>query len=60
VLPLVPVLGVLAGRFRAFAPVTLLLLVVPFAWTVRDTRELTRSDTGPALVQAVERLPSGP
>jgi hypothetical protein len=58
VLPLVPVLGVLAGRFRSFAPVTLLLLVVPFAWTVRDTRELTRSDTGPALVRAVERLPS--
>jgi hypothetical protein len=52
------VLGVLAGRFRSFAPVTLLLLVVPFAWTVRDTRELTRSDTGPALVRAVERLPS--
>ena len=46
VLPLVPVLGVLAGRFRSFAPVTLLLLVVPFAWTVRDTRELTRSDAG--------------
>jgi hypothetical protein len=58
VLPLVPVLGVLAGRFRSFAPVTLLLLVVPFAWTVRDTRELVRSDTGPALVRAVERLPS--
>lgn len=58
VLPLVPVLGVLAGRFRSFAPVTLLLLVVPFAWTVRDTRELTRSDTGAAVVTFVERLPS--
>ena len=58
VLPLVPVLGVMAGRFRSFAPVTLLLLVVPFAWTVRDTRELTRSDAGAALVRAVERLPS--
>ena len=46
VLPLVPVLGVMAGRFRSFAPVTLLLLVVPFAWTVRDTRELTKSDAG--------------
>ena len=58
VLPLVPVLGVLAGRFRSFAPVTLLLLVVPFAWTVRDTRELTKPDTGTALVRLDERLPS--
>jgi hypothetical protein len=41
VLPLVPALGVLAGRLRAFAPVTLLLLIVPLTWTVRDTRELT-------------------
>lgn len=55
VLPLVPVLGVLAGRFRSFAPVTLLLLVVPFAWTVRDTRELTRNDPGGALGALVER-----
>jgi 4-amino-4-deoxy-L-arabinose transferase-like glycosyltransferase len=54
VLPLVPVLGVLAGRFRSFAPVTLLLLVVPFAWTVRDTRELTETDTGAAVVPLVE------
>jgi hypothetical protein len=44
-LPLVPVLGVLAGRFRQLAPVTLLLLVVPFTWTVRETRELTKTDT---------------
>jgi 4-amino-4-deoxy-L-arabinose transferase-like glycosyltransferase len=54
VLPLIPVLGVLAGRFRSFAPVTLLLLVVPFAWTVRDTRELTETDTGAAVVPLVE------
>lgn len=61
VLPLVPVLGVLAGRFRSFAPVTLLLLVVPFAWTVRDTRELKRTDPAAAVVEpraAVVRLPS--
>ena len=45
VLPLVPVLAVLAGRFTAFAPVTLLLLVVAFTWTVRDTEELTKRDT---------------
>ena len=55
VLPLVPVLGVLAGRFSSFAPVTLLLLVVPFAWTVRDTRELTRNDPGAAVGSLVER-----
>ena len=45
VLPLVPALGALAGRFRALAPVTLLLLVVPLVWTVRDTRPLLRTDT---------------
>jgi 4-amino-4-deoxy-L-arabinose transferase-like glycosyltransferase len=51
VLPLVPVLGVLAGRFGSFAPVTLLLLVVPFAWTVRETRELTEKRTRAAIVE---------
>src|SRR5205814_5916700 len=45
VLPLVPVLGALAGRFRALAPVTMLLLVIPFAWSVRDDVRLTRTDT---------------
>ncbi len=45
VLPLVPALGALAGRFRALAPVTLLLLVVPLVWTIRDTRPLVRTDT---------------
>jgi 4-amino-4-deoxy-L-arabinose transferase-like glycosyltransferase len=55
VLPLIPVLGVLAGRFRQFAPVTLLLLIVPFTWTVRDTRELTKTDTRAAAVARVER-----
>ena len=59
VLPLVPVLGVLAGRFKSFAPVTLLLLVVPFAWTVRDTRELTKTDTRAALVPLVEGAVGG-
>jgi hypothetical protein len=57
VLPLVPVLGVLAGRFRSFAPVTLLLLIVPLTWTVRDTRELTEADVRrPA---STFQLPSG-
>jgi hypothetical protein len=45
VLPLVPALGALAGRFRALAPVTLLLLVIPLVWTIRDTRPLVRTDT---------------
>jgi len=45
VLPLVPPLGALAGRFRALTPVTLLLLVVPLTWSVRDTKKLTRTDT---------------
>ena len=55
VLPLVPVLGVLAGRFRQFAPVTLLLLIVPFTWTVRETEELTKDDTRAAALPRVER-----
>ena len=45
VLPLVPVLGVLAGRQRVLAPVALALLVVPLAWSIGDVRELTRTDT---------------
>lgn len=45
VLPLVPALGALAGRLRSLAPVTLLLLAVPLTWSIRDTRELTKTDT---------------
>ena len=45
VLPLIPVLGALAGRFRALAPVTLLLLVIPLVWSIRETRPLVRTDT---------------
>jgi len=45
VLPLVPALGALAGRMRSLAPVTLLLLVVPLTWSIRDTKELTHTDT---------------
>jgi 4-amino-4-deoxy-L-arabinose transferase-like glycosyltransferase len=44
-LPLLPPLAALASRFRALAPVTLLLLVVPLTWSIRDTRRLTRTDT---------------
>lgn len=45
VLPLIPALGALAGRFRAIAPVTLLLLVIPLVWSIRETRPLVRTDT---------------
>jgi glycosyl transferase family 87 len=45
VLPLVPALGALAGRLRPLAPVTLLLLVVPLTWSIRDDARLTRTDT---------------
>jgi 4-amino-4-deoxy-L-arabinose transferase-like glycosyltransferase len=45
VLPLVPPLGALAGRFRALAAVTLLLLVIPLVWSIRETRPLVRTDT---------------
>ena len=45
VLPLIPALGALAGRVRSLAPVTLLLLVVPLVWSIRDTQTLTRTDT---------------
>jgi 4-amino-4-deoxy-L-arabinose transferase-like glycosyltransferase len=55
VLPLVPVLGALAGSLRALAPVTLVLLVVPLAWSIRDTRDLTREDTREAAQAWIER-----
>jgi 4-amino-4-deoxy-L-arabinose transferase-like glycosyltransferase len=45
VLPLIPALGALAGRVRTLAPVTLLLLVIPLVWTIRETRPLVRTDT---------------
>lgn len=60
VLPLVPALGALAGRLRSLAPVTLLLLVVPLTWSVRDTKELTRTDTRIAAYHWVEgHIPAG-
>ena len=54
VLPLVPALGALAGRARSLAPVALLLLVVPLVWTIRDDRELTKTDTRVVLHSWVE------
>jgi hypothetical protein len=60
VLPLVPPLAVLAGRVRSLAPVTLLLLVVPLTWTIRDDRQLTKTDTREVAHAWVEHhLPRG-
>jgi 4-amino-4-deoxy-L-arabinose transferase-like glycosyltransferase len=59
-LPLVPVLGALAGRLRSLAPVTLLLLVVPLTWSVRDASRLTRTDTRVIAHAWIERhIPHG-
>jgi hypothetical protein len=55
VLPLVPPLAVLAGRLRSLAPVTLLLLVVPLVWSIRDARELSRTDTRVVASRWIER-----
>jgi 4-amino-4-deoxy-L-arabinose transferase-like glycosyltransferase len=60
VLPLLAPLGALAGRMRALAPVTLLLLVVPLTWAVRDARKLTKTDTRVVAHRWVEsHLPHG-
>jgi 4-amino-4-deoxy-L-arabinose transferase-like glycosyltransferase len=55
VLPLVPVLGAMAGSLRALTPIALVLLVVPLAWSVREARDLTRTDTREAANAWIER-----
>ena len=45
ILPLVPVLAVLAGSVRLAVPFALVALALPLAWSVSDARELTRTDT---------------
>ncbi len=45
VLPVVPVLAVLAGSIRVLAPVALVTLAVPLVWSIGDARDLTRTDT---------------
>ena len=45
VLPLIPPLGALAGRFRRLAPVTLALLVLPLVWSLGDNADLRKTDT---------------
>jgi len=60
VLPLVPVLGVLAGRMRVAVPLALVLLVVPLVWSIGDARRLTRTDTRGAALPLIEQvLPAG-
>jgi len=60
ILPLLPALGALAGRMRGLAPVTLLLLVVPLTWSVRDARTLTKTDTRVVAHRWIEsHLPHG-
>jgi 4-amino-4-deoxy-L-arabinose transferase-like glycosyltransferase len=60
VLPLVPALGALAGRLRSLAPVTALLLVIPLTWSIRDTKELRKTDARVAAHDWIEaNLPSG-
>jgi 4-amino-4-deoxy-L-arabinose transferase-like glycosyltransferase len=60
VLPLIPALGALAGRFRSLAPVTILMLVIPLTWSARDARDLTRTDPRVVAHAWVERnLPPG-
>jgi hypothetical protein len=44
---------------RALAPVTLLLLVVPLTWTIRDDARLTKTDTRVVARHWVERHVSG-
>ena len=59
-LPLLPPLGALAGRLRGLAPVTLLLLVVPLTWSIRDASRLTKTDTRVVAHRWIEsHLPRG-
>jgi hypothetical protein len=53
-LPLVPVMGVFAGRLRALVPVTLLLLVIPLTYSIRNDRTLTKTDTRVAAAHWID------
>ena len=60
VLPLVPVLGALAGRIKPLVPLALMLLLVPLAWSVGDVRELRRTDTREVVhAWIAENVPPG-
>ena len=55
VLPLVPVLGVLAARVRFAGPLAACLLVVPLIWSIGDDRDLTRTDTRVVALPRIEK-----
>src|SRR5204862_6843480 len=55
VLPLVPPLGVLAGRNRVLAPVAAALLVFPLVWSIERDVKLTRTDTRVVARAWIER-----
>ena len=55
VLPLVPVLGVLAARIPRTAPLALVLLIVPLVWSIGDARDLTRTDTRVVAIPLIEK-----
>jgi 4-amino-4-deoxy-L-arabinose transferase-like glycosyltransferase len=60
VLPLVPVLGALAGRLPVLLPVALAALLVPLTWSIGEARDLTRTDTRVAAAPRIDRiLPPG-
>lgn len=55
VLPLVPVLGVLAGRTRALLPLAVAALVVPLVWSSREAARLVDTDARVPATTWVER-----
>ena len=60
VLPLIPPLGVLAGRIRFLAPVTAACLVVPLVWSIQRDRQLVKTDTRVVAHDWIEaHLPPG-
>jgi hypothetical protein len=60
VLPLIPPLGVLAGRIRILAPVTAACLVVPLVWSIQHDRQLVKTDTRVVAHDWIEaHLPAG-
>jgi Glycosyltransferase family 87 len=60
VLPLIPPLGVLAGRMRFLAPVTAVCLVVPLVWSIQKDVALVKTDTRVVAHDWIEaHLPAG-
>ena len=59
VLPLVPVLAVLAGRIRPLVPLALAAAVVPLWWSVADARSLTGRDPRLDAAAWIERTIPG-